>query len=114
MVKWRVDAVLNCKLLYTNAGATGKEVTSNFYTEEQAVSIFNRHQQHKPSAYTFTCIEDCIMVVGDLEVEKDMFQKHSQLETMIRKIVEENQSEVQDEWASGKYTEPKLLQCQLS
>ncbi|SCW65828.1 Cyclic nucleotide-binding domain-containing protein [Paenibacillus tianmuensis] len=22
----------------------GKEVTSNFYTEEQAVSIFNRHQ----------------------------------------------------------------------
>ncbi|GIO01784.1 hypothetical protein J5TS2_24520 [Brevibacillus halotolerans] len=54
------------------------------------------------------------MVVGDLEVEKDMFQKHSQLETMIRKIVEENQSEVQDEWASGKYTEPKLLHCQLS
>ncbi|MCR8993881.1 Crp/Fnr family transcriptional regulator [Brevibacillus sp. 7WMA2] len=79
---------------------TGKEVTSNFYTEEQAVSIFNRHQQNKPSAYTFTCIEDCIMVVGDLKVEKDMFQKHSQLETMIRKMVEENLGEVQDEWTS--------------
>lgn len=79
---------------------TGKEVTSNFYTEEQAVSIFNRHQQNKPSAYTLTCLEDCILVVGDLDAEKDMFHKHSQLETMIRKMVEENLGEVQDELTS--------------
>lgn len=35
---------------------SGKEVTSNFYTEEQAVSIFNRHQESRPSAYTLTCL----------------------------------------------------------
>ncbi|MCD9024774.1 Crp/Fnr family transcriptional regulator [Cohnella silvisoli] len=79
---------------------TGKEVTSNFYTEEQAVSIYNRHQQNKTSAYTLTCLEDCILVVGDLDAEKDMFHKHSQLETMIRKMVEENLGEVQDELTS--------------
>ncbi|NQX70381.1 Crp/Fnr family transcriptional regulator [Paenibacillus alba] len=78
----------------------GKEVTSNFYTEEQAVSIFNRHQQNKPSAYTLTCLEDCILVVGDFEAEMDIFHKHAQLETMIRKMVEENLGEVQDELSS--------------
>lgn len=48
----------------------GKEVTSNFFTEEQAVSIFNRHQQNKPSAYTLTCLEDCILVVGSSMMKK--------------------------------------------
>lgn len=40
------------------------------------------------------------MVVGDLEGEKDMLQKYSQLETMIRWMVEENLGEVQDEKTS--------------
>jgi len=75
----------------------GKEVTSNFYTEEQAVSIFNHHKQNRSSAYSLTCLEDCVLVVGDLEGEKDMLQKYSQLETMIRWMVEENLGEVQDE-----------------
>ncbi|OPH49650.1 cyclic nucleotide-binding protein [Paenibacillus ferrarius] len=79
---------------------TGKEVTTNFYTEEQAVSIFNRHQQNKPSAYTLTCLEDCLLVVGDFDAEMDIFHKHAQLETMIRKMVEENLGEVQDELSS--------------
>jgi CRP-like cAMP-binding protein len=78
----------------------GKEVTSNFYTEEQAVSIFNRHQQNKPSAYTLTCLEDCTLVVGDLVAKKNMLDEYSQLESMIRKMVEENLGEVQDELAS--------------
>ncbi|WP_339205723.1 Crp/Fnr family transcriptional regulator [Paenibacillus sp. FSL K6-3182] len=78
----------------------GKEVTSNFFTEEQAVSIFNRHQQNKPSAYTLTCLEDCILVVGELNDEKGMFNKHLQLESMVRIMVEENLGEVQDELTS--------------
>src|SRR6476620_5333474 len=48
----------------------GKEVTSNFYTEEQAISNFNHHTQDKSSAYSLTCLEDCILVVGDLETEQ--------------------------------------------
>lgn len=77
---------------------TGKEVTSNFYTEEQAVSIFNRHHQEiKSSAYTLVCLEDSFLVVGNLNVEQDMLNKYTQLETMIRKMVEENLGEVQDE-----------------
>ncbi|OMD84539.1 MULTISPECIES: Crp/Fnr family transcriptional regulator [Paenibacillus] len=86
---------------------SGKEVTSNFYTEEQAVSIFNRHQESRPSAYTLTCLEDSLLVVGDLIAEQDMLHKHAQLETMIRKMVEENLGEVQDELISFIASNPE-------
>ena len=85
----------------------GKEVTSNFYTEEQAISNFNHHKQDKSSAYTLTCLEDCTLVVGDLETEQDMYNKYSQLEIMTRYMTEQNFGEVQDELASFIASSPE-------
>lgn len=79
---------------------TGKETTSGFYTEGQAVAMYNLRQPMKPSAHTLSCLEDCVLVVGALEAEQEMLQQHSQLETMIRMMVEESLGEMQDEWAS--------------
>ncbi|MBW5446125.1 cyclic nucleotide-binding domain-containing protein [Cohnella sp. CFH 77786] len=79
---------------------TGREVTSNFYTEEQAIPMFNRHKQDKSSEYTFTCLEDSALVVGDLLTERDMYDKYSQLESMTRKMIEESFGQVQDEYAA--------------
>ncbi|WP_242220033.1 Crp/Fnr family transcriptional regulator [Bacillus cereus group sp. BfR-BA-01380] len=78
----------------------GKEITSNFYTEEQAISNFNHHKQDKSSVYSLTCLEDCILVVGDLDTEKDMYNKYSELERMTRKMIEHNFGKVQDELAT--------------
>lgn len=77
----------------------GKEVTSNFYTEEQAIVIFNHHKLDKSSAYTFTCLEDSVLVVGDLNTVKEMYNKYDQLELLTRKMMEENFGQVQDEFA---------------
>ncbi|MFC5471324.1 Crp/Fnr family transcriptional regulator [Cohnella suwonensis] len=78
----------------------GKEVTSNFFTEEQAITVFNDHKPDKSSEFTFTCLEDSVLVVGDLDTEKDMYNKYGQLESMTRKMIEENFGQVQDEFAS--------------
>ncbi|MVO98177.1 Crp/Fnr family transcriptional regulator [Paenibacillus lutrae] len=78
----------------------GREVTSNFYSEEQAIAIFNHHKTEKSSDYTFTCVEDSVMVVGDLNIEQDMYDKHPQLEIMTRRMIEENFSQVQEEFAA--------------
>lgn len=48
----------------------GREITSKFYTEEQTISIFNHHKLDKSFEYTFTCLEDSVMVVGDLDPER--------------------------------------------
>lgn len=85
----------------------GREVTSNFYTEEQAIAIFNHHKPDKSSDYTFTCVEDSVMVVGDLDTEKDMYNKHPQLESMTRRMIEENFSQVQEEFAAFIASSPE-------
>ncbi|WP_018754307.1 Crp/Fnr family transcriptional regulator [Paenibacillus terrigena] len=78
----------------------GKEVTSNFYTEEQAIAISNSYKRDKSSEYTLTCLEDAVLVVGDLAIEDDMYNKYDQLESMIRKMIEEKFGQVQDEYAA--------------
>ncbi|EEK51816.1 cyclic nucleotide-binding domain-containing protein [Bacillus cereus ATCC 10876] len=35
----------------------GKEVTSNFYTEEQAISNFNHHKQDKSSSFFINLVK---------------------------------------------------------
>ena len=79
---------------------SGKEMTSNFFTEEQAIAIFDHHKQDQSSKYSLVCLEDCILVVGELDTEKEMYSKYNQLEAMTRKMMEINFGEVQDEFAS--------------
>lgn len=75
---------------------SGKEVTSDFFTEEQAIPIINEQTQGDSSKYSLACVEDCILVVGDVDSEKTMFNKYPQLETMIRKMMEINLGEIQE------------------
>lgn len=80
--------------------ADGRETTYNFFTEEQGVTIFNKHTEDKASKYTLRCIEDSVLVVGDLTSEQQAFNNHSELETMVRKMVEVNIGEVHDNLAT--------------
>ncbi|MEK3763716.1 MULTISPECIES: Crp/Fnr family transcriptional regulator [unclassified Solibacillus] len=76
---------------------SGKEVTSNFFTEEQAIPIINEKTQHELSKYSLICVEDCILVGGDVTSENAMFNKYPQLEMMIRKMMEINLGEMHDQ-----------------
>jgi hypothetical protein len=51
------------------------------------------------SNYSFVCLENSILVVGELDSEKAMYNKYSQLETMTRKMMEISLIEVQNEFA---------------
>ena len=75
---------------------SGKEVTSNFFTEEEAIPIINEQNQAESAKYSLVCIEDCILVVGDVHSETTMFNKYPQLETMIRKMMEINLGEIHE------------------
>ncbi|MFJ7638402.1 Crp/Fnr family transcriptional regulator [Peribacillus sp. NPDC097225] len=77
---------------------SGKEVTSNFFTEDQAIPIINEKTQDDLSKYSLVCVEDCILVVGDVDSENTMFNKYPQLEIMIRKMMEINIGEIQEQF----------------
>jgi CRP-like cAMP-binding protein len=65
---------------------------------EQAIPIMNEQNQNDLSKYSLLCVEDCILVVSDVDSEKTMFNKYPQLETMIRKMMEINLGEIQEQF----------------
>lgn len=87
---------------------TGKEITSNFFTEEQAIPIINEQKQVEEfSKFSYTCLEDTILVVGDVDSEKVMYNNYSQLETMTRKMMEISINEIQNDFAEFIQSSPE-------
>ncbi|RDW21296.1 cyclic nucleotide-binding protein [Oceanobacillus arenosus] len=79
---------------------SGKEVTANFYTEEQAILTFTFQDLSQSSKYALTCLEDSIMVVGDFDTEKEMYNQYSELETMTRQMMEIYLGQAQNEFTA--------------
>ncbi|MFC4099241.1 Crp/Fnr family transcriptional regulator [Paenibacillus xanthanilyticus] len=78
----------------------GRNITSNFYTEEHTIALFNEHRPDQTSEHTLTCLEDCVLVVGELAIEQDLYGKHAQLEMLTRRMMEANFGQMQEEFAA--------------
>ncbi len=85
----------------------GREHTSGFYTEDQAAAGFDRYGSEEGSPWSLVCAEDCTLVVGDLAQERGMFDRHSQLESMVRRMMEEHLGRVQREFAAFASATPE-------
>ena len=85
----------------------GKEVTSNFYTEEQAILLFNYEEPDQSSNYSLTCQEDCVLVVADVESELKMYKQYTELESMTRSMMENFLAQAQNEYAKFIRSSPE-------
>ncbi|MEH7224721.1 Crp/Fnr family transcriptional regulator [Bacillus sp. JJ1566] len=85
----------------------GKEVTSNFYTEDQFILLFNMEEPDQSSVYSLTCIEDCVLVVGDFKSEQEMYSQYTELETMTRRMMENYLVQSQHEFATFIRSSPE-------
>jgi CRP-like cAMP-binding protein len=66
----------------------GEEKTTEFYTELEGINphcVVNK----KPSTYYIACVDDCILTVGNPEMEAIMFEKFPKFEILFRKLSEE-------------------------
>ncbi len=69
----------------------GEEKTTNFYTEEQWVLSRKSYMQKIPADHYFSCVEDCILLIGNLEKETKFYQqisKFPRLQALSRSIME--------------------------
>lgn len=85
----------------------GDETTFNFFIEEESVTIFNQHKQDKQSKYTLVCLEDSILVVGDLSNEQTMYDDYPFLADLTRKMMEEDLGALSDRFASFIASSPE-------
>lgn len=84
----------------------GDEITSDFFTEEQAVTP-SAYGKNTPSGYSLEYVEDTIAGVGTPELETELFKKFPQLESLTRALVEAIMLKQQDTLAEFKMASPE-------
>lgn len=84
----------------------GEEQTTEFYTEEQAVTL-SCYGKKNPSEVYLECIEDTIASVGSPGLETKMFQKYPQLESLARVMGDIMMTKSQDTFAVFKMASPE-------
>jgi CRP-like cAMP-binding protein len=85
----------------------GKEVTTHFFTEEQAILLFNMEEPEQLSKFSLTCLEDSLLVVGDVLSEQEMYKQYTELETMTRRMMETYLAQAQNEYATFIRSSPE-------
>lgn len=85
----------------------GKDITYDFFTEEQAVILFKSYKQQLPSPYFLSCAEDCTLLVGDIEGEEKMYNQFPELKEITRLMIELNYGKMQDENALNVCSTPE-------
>ncbi len=75
----------------------GQEKTTAFITEEQSVVSFISFTQQKPSEHYLSCVEDCILIIGSLNKEQDMYKQFPKLQSITRALMEQDFGKTQME-----------------
>lgn len=84
----------------------GDEKTTEFYTEEQAVTP-SAYGMKIPSEYYLECVEDTIAGVGTPEMETEMYRKFPQIESLNRALGEAIMAKYMDTFAEFKMASPE-------
>lgn len=74
----------------------GREVTSDFIIENQSIAVFGSDLADSP--YSFSCLEDSVMIVGDLNEQENEYVKYPEFADITRQILEESIGTLQTEF----------------
>lgn len=75
------------------------EKTIGIYTEEQAVNFFSDEHNVKASESFVVSVEDSILLIGNPEKDKELYQKFPTLTVITRKFMESDLDKMQDSFA---------------
>lgn len=84
----------------------GEEKTTNFYTEFESFAPPSL-VKNTPSKHYLDCVEDCVLTVGNAEMEKEMFEKVPRFETLCRLSSEELLAKNQADFDHFKTSSPE-------
>jgi CRP-like cAMP-binding protein len=84
----------------------GEEITSDFFTENQSVIPVNYGSNEFSNNY-LECSEDCIVTIGNPEIEKDVFSKFPELIELAQAISEKELVKQHQEFIDFKTSTPE-------
>lgn len=75
------------------------EVTTQFYTEREAAVDFNSYINQAKSVNYIVCLEDTIVIEGNLEQETDMYERFPKLQQITRAMMEQDFGKMQEQFS---------------
>ena len=90
----------------------GEEKTTAFYTESQSLSPLCSIN-NKPSEYFVSCVEDCILTVGNAAMETEIFERFPRFESLCRILSAELLAKNQTEFGEFKISSPEIRYLNL-
>lgn len=77
----------------------GTERTTHFYTEQQAAVLYSSYNQQIPANSYLACVEDSVLIAGEMAVEQSMYKQFPQLEQITRSMMAQDLGKSQDDYA---------------
>ncbi|MFN4247638.1 MAG: Crp/Fnr family transcriptional regulator [Flavipsychrobacter sp.] len=75
------------------------EITIQFYTEREAAVDFNSYVNQVKSESYLVCLEDTIVIEGNLEQETDMYERFPKLQQITRAMMEQDFGKMQEQFS---------------
>lgn len=91
----------------------GEEKTTNFYTEFESFAPLSL-VTNNPLEHYLDCLEDCVLTVGNPEMEKVIFEKFPRFETLCRILSEELRAKNQASFDDFKNSSPEQRYLNLT
>lgn len=91
----------------------GREITLEFYTEDDVVIMFDSYKNAAPIDSYFSCVAETIAIVGDLDSEEMMYQMMPEVGDLTRSMMESSFAEHQKERNLRMTTKPETRYVQL-
>lgn len=85
----------------------GREISTSFFTEGQAVAALACAVSKTPSKSFFVCAEDSLLTVSNQDIEREMCRLIPRLESIIRKEVELNAGKEREAFARFVTSSPE-------
>jgi len=85
----------------------GEEKSTSFFLEGDSISSFTSQKNNVPSKSYLECIEDCILLVSNDDMEKEICRKIPRLESLILQEVEQITGRIQDKLVNFMTSSPE-------
>lgn len=99
--------VLNGCVRQFHFDKNGEEKTTEFYTENQAITPFKIYSDKVPSKFNLECIEDSFMTVSNPSIENEMYKNFPGLESITHKMMEKDFGNLQDDYVNFISSSPE-------
>lgn len=85
----------------------GTERTTDFYTEQHGTVSSRHYSDQTPSSFFLECMEDCLLIAGNLEIDEAHLDLFPELGQIIKRMLENDLNRLKDHHSRFILSSPK-------